>query len=125
MIAKPQEQHLNHKTLRIPNINLGSLVDYLVLNFLQLASFDIDWSWLHKRNLLRVGCKINDRCNTTIPANYNLPMKLPEGMKTLRTSGTLIPSSSWWFSSMAQMERVVAHMVAFNICTYSAWTSKI
>lgn len=44
---------------------------------------------------------------------------LPGGMKFWSFSGTRIPSGVWWFSRMAQMVRVVAHMVAFSICTNS------
>ena len=44
----------------------------------------------------------------------------PVGMYGLRTSGTRTPSSVWWFSRMAQMVRVVAVRVAFNMWTYSA-----
>jgi hypothetical protein len=33
------------------------------------------------------------------------------------TSGTMIPSSTWLFSKIAHITLVVAHIVAFNICT--------
>lgn len=44
---------------------------------------------------------------------------LPGGMKFWSFSGMRMPSGVWWFSRMAQMVRVVAHMVAFSICTNS------
>lgn len=44
---------------------------------------------------------------------------LPGGMKFWSFSGMRMPSAVWWFSRMAQMVRVVAHMVAFSMCTNS------
>ena len=48
-------------------------------------------------------------------------VNLHSGMRDLRASGIRIPSSSWYNSNRTQMTRVVAHMVAFNMCTYSVW----
>lgn len=42
-------------------------------------------------------------------------------MNALRGSGIIMPSSVWKFSRIAQITRVVAHMVAFSMCTNSAF----
>ena len=40
------------------------------------------------------------------------------GIKDFSALGTRTPSSSWLFSKIAQITRVAAHIVAFNMCTY-------
>lgn len=54
-----------------------------------------------------------------------LTICVPLGKYGLSTSGTLMPVSVWYTSNKAQITRVVAHIVAFNMWTYSVWKSKI
>lgn len=49
----------------------------------------------------------------------------PGGMNSLIASGITIPVSVWLFSKIAHTTRVLAHIVAFNMCTYSACKQKL
>lgn len=63
-------------------------------------------------------------CYWRITQTLALLVYLRFGIKGLRADGTITPSSVWLFSNIAHIVLVVAHMVAFNMCTYSTYKDK-